>query len=239
MCLLQSWAQIVRTLAKLKNVKNAVCWFWHLPYPLTYFLKVNDLNREPILVNAHTSVQQCCNATIQPTSGACNLGVFFDGHLDLKQHIIKCMWIMFLSAEATVHHATITATRRAADSSACVRVMPPGPLQLANGRTVVVTYSICSQSRTLLHISLAACPNEAAWSQYFETTNIGCQSSSELTSTSVSCHSRQWMDSHHYISRCLLRLRLIQHCVKTDQQIEETSSSRMWRTWATAVDVLL
>ena len=26
-------------------------------------------------------------ATIQPTSGVCNLGVFFDSHFDLKQHI--------------------------------------------------------------------------------------------------------------------------------------------------------
>ena len=63
------------------------------------------------------------------------ISVFFDSHLDLKQHIST---IVLLSAEATAYCATITTTGCSTPSFAFVRVMPPGLLQLANGRTAVM-----------------------------------------------------------------------------------------------------
>ena len=48
------------------------------------------------------------------------------------------MSIMLLSAEATACHAMITTTGRSTDSSAFVRVMLHGLLQLTNGTTAVM-----------------------------------------------------------------------------------------------------
>ena len=48
---------------------------------------------------------------------------------------------MLLSTEATARRATITATERSTDSSAFFRVMPPGLLQLVDGRTAVMSHT--------------------------------------------------------------------------------------------------
>ena len=54
---------------------------------------------------------------------------------------VECMLIMLLSAEATARRATITTTGCSTHSFAFVRVMPPGLLQLANGRTAIMRYT--------------------------------------------------------------------------------------------------
>ena len=144
---------------------------------------------------------------IQPTSGASNLGVFFDSHLDLKQHISNVCRSYYFQLKQ------LRAVRRS---------LPPGVLwillhalvscRLDYCNSLMAGLTLCDIQRlqsvqTLLRVisSSTACPNEAALSQYFETTHQ-CRSSrstgttlpcldtpsrSELTSTSVSCHSRR------------------------------------------------
>ena len=127
-------------------------------------------------------------ASIQSTSGACNLVVFFDCHLDLKltAHLKRMSFVLHSSVEATG--------------------LPPGVL-----RTLLHVFMSCrldycnslmSRLDVMWHTAFAVSPERCCtsirwrvqtrqWSKYFETTYIGYRSRSEWTSRVVFCHSNR------------------------------------------------
>ena len=92
-------------------------------------------------------------ATIKPTSGARNLGVFFDSHLDLKQHFSNICWSCYFQLRQ------LHVVRRLLSPGVLLTLLHSFVscrLDYCNfiRRTADMWYTaICSQLRSLMHIS--------------------------------------------------------------------------------------
>ena len=87
------------------------------------------------------------NATIQPTGGAHNLGVSFGSLELLTSNSTSQTYVDHATfSSVTACHAMITTIGHSTDYSACVRAIPPGLLQLANGRTAVMWHTVFAVS---------------------------------------------------------------------------------------------